>query len=159
MKHKFKICILSLITIAITACGSNSVRIPDISELEGSPAGIQIVKNALQQIGKPYVFGGNSPNGFDCSGLVQYSHSLVGVETPRIAIEQFQGAQPVNVSDLRAGDLVFFRLSAYNKTNHVGIYMGQGFFIHAPSPGKTVSVISLRHPYWRDRISGAGRYY
>jgi len=149
--------IIALVTL-LSACGSNTVRIPDISELKGSPAGIEIVKVALDQLGKPYIYGGNSPSGFDCSGLVQYSHSRIGINTPRVTYDQFNNSHPVKVSELRAGDLVFFRLSA-QKVNHVGIYMGQGFFIHSPSSGKTVSVKNLRHPFWQERILGAGRYY
>jgi len=158
MKINFKIASITLLAIFIIACGSRPVRIPNISELKGSPTGIEIVKVALSQLGKPYVYGGNTPSGFDCSGLVQYSHSRVGVTTPRVAYQQFHHSRPVKISELRAGDLVFFRLSAY-KVNHVGIYMGQGFFIHSPSPGKTVSVKNLRHPFWQERMLGAGRYY
>ena len=157
--HYFtKLFSIGLAILFLTACGSSRVKIPDVSELKGTKAGIQIVKNALNQLGRPYVFGGNSPAGFDCSGLVQYTHAQIGVNTPRVAAAQYQAAQPVEYSNLQAGDLVFFRLSNY-KVNHVGIYMGQGFFIHSPAPGKTVSVKNLRHPFWREHMTGAGRYY
>ena len=142
----------------ISACGAQKKQIPEFAELNGTPSGLAIVKLALNQIGTPYIYGGSSPRGFDCSGLVQYTHSRIGVQTPRVASDQFQASRPVKIDDLQAGDLVFFKLSRY-KVNHVGIYMGQGFFIHAPAKGKSVSVRNLGTPYWKKHMIGAGRFH
>jgi cell wall-associated NlpC family hydrolase len=107
-------------------------------------------------IGAPYRYGGTSPRGFDCSGLVYYAYRKVGMHTPRTTTEQYRQTKRVQVSHLQPGDLVFFRISQ-DKVSHVGIYAGDGRFIHAPSSGKSVAYASLHDPYWRVRLTGAGR--
>jgi cell wall-associated NlpC family hydrolase len=107
-------------------------------------------------VGTPYLYGGASPRGFDCSGLVYYSYRKAGITVPRTSGEQYRQSERVTLSDLRPGDLVFFRLSR-NKPSHVGIYAGSGRFIHAPSGGKRVSYASLTDSYWEARVIGAGR--
>jgi len=111
---------------------------------------------AVDMIGTPYHYGGASPRGFDCSGLVYYTYGKAGIPAPRTTTAQYHQTKRVPVSDLRPGDLVFFALSRGN-ISHVGIYAGDGRFVHAPSSGKRVTYGSLRNPYWRTRLSGAGR--
>ena len=117
-----------------------------------------VLMRALGLVGTPYRYGGNTPeSGFDCSGLVTYvfrdvldlrlprtSRELAAVQGPRIAPER-----------LAAGDLVFFGSSG--NVSHVGIYVGEGRFVHAPSSGGTVRLDHLDGSYWRDHYSGAKR--
>ncbi len=116
-------------------------------------SGLNIARDML---GTPYRYGGASPAGFDCSGLVYYSYRKAGINVPRTSSEQFRQSERVRLSDLRPGDLIFFRL-LQDKPSHVGIYTGGGRFIHAPSGGKRVSYASLTDPYWEARVIGAGR--
>jgi cell wall-associated NlpC family hydrolase len=111
---------------------------------------------AADMIGTPYRYGGTSPRGFDCSGLVYYAYSTVGIPAPRTTTEQYRKTKRVPVSRLQPGDLVFFTL-AQDNISHVGIYAGDGRFIHAPSSGKSVTYASLHDPFWRVRLAGAGR--
>ena len=111
---------------------------------------------AADMIGTPYRYGGTSPRGFDCSGLVYYAYSKAGTQAPRTTTEQYRKTKRVPVSRLQPGDLVFFTLSQGN-ISHVGIYAGDGRFIHAPSSGKLVAYASLHDPFWRVRLAGAGR--
>ncbi len=120
--------------------------------------GVQIANFAKQFLGVPYVYGGHNPSGFDCSGLVQYSHQRVGVNVPRTASIQYEMAQEISISEMRPGDVIFFRMGFW-KTSHVGIYVGKGIFVHAPSSGKVVTLASLTSPYWRNRIEKIGRLY
>lgn len=123
----------------------------------GSSDSAGAVKVASQMLGVPYRYGGRSPRaGFDCSGLVYYSHHRVGIELPRTTRDQFRSTRPVKRSKLRRGDLVFFRIKG-RKVSHVGIYLGDRQFIHAPSSGKRVSVASLDNPYWKKRFVRGGR--
>lgn len=112
---------------------------------------------AYDMLGAPYRYGGASPRGFDCSGLVYYSYRKAGIHVPRTTQAQFRGAQRVKKSELQEGDLVFFKLTRAN-VSHVGIYTGRGNFIHAPSSGKHVRYGSLKDSYWRDHLVAAGRY-
>jgi murein DD-endopeptidase len=112
---------------------------------------------AREMIGAPYRYGGASPGGFDCSGLVYYSFREAGITVPRTSSQQFRQSERVELSGLQPGDLVFFRISR-NKPSHVGIYAGSDRFIHAPSGGKQVSYASLNDPYWHSRVTGAGRF-
>jgi cell wall-associated NlpC family hydrolase len=118
--------------------------------------GEKIVGIAATMLGKPYRYGGNSPKGFDCSGLVFYSFDRLGIKVPRTAADQRHAAIKVKKANLQLGDLVFFR-SSKGRVDHVGIYVGEGRFIHAPNVGKTVSYGSLDEPYYRKHFVSAGR--
>lgn len=117
----------------------------------------QVLLTARRMIGVDYRYGGASPaTGFDCSGLVYYAHRAQGIALPRTARAQYEVARPVNRSDLRPGDLMFFRTGGKG-ISHVGFYLGPGRFLHAPGTGKKVSVGDYRIAYWRARFAGAGR--
>ncbi len=105
-----------------------------------------------------YKRGGREPStGFDCSGFVRYVfHKGIGADLPNTSAAQFRAGQKIARSDLRRGDLVFFR-TVGKRISHVGIYVGDGEFIHAPSTGKRVSVSRLAEPYWSRRFAGAKR--
>ena len=113
---------------------------------------------AESRIGTAYRYGGSGPDAFDCSGLVAYAYQQVGVSVPRTAAQQYALARPVPRSELRPGDLVFFRLSG-REVSHVGIYAGDGQFVHAPQTGGQVSTANLDDEWYRQRYAGAGRPY
>jgi cell wall-associated NlpC family hydrolase len=113
---------------------------------------------AESRIGNPYRYGGSGPDAFDCSGLVAYAYQQVGVSVPRTAAQQYALARPVPRSELRPGDLVFFRLSG-REVSHVGIYAGDGQFVHAPQTGGQVRTANLDDEWYRQRYAGAGRPY
>ncbi len=115
------------------------------------------ISTARRMLGTPYRYGGAGPDGFDCSGLVHYAYQRAGIQVPRTSSEQYRQATTVDLANLQAGDLLFFRL-APPKVSHVAIYDRQGRFIHAPSSGKQVSYASLDNPYWRKHLVGAGRF-
>jgi cell wall-associated NlpC family hydrolase len=120
--------------------------------------GEALVRIAAQQIGTPYRFGGDNPHGFDCSGLVFFTHDRLGLEVPRTAAEQSRAAQPVALGALVPGDLVFFRIRGRD-VDHVGIYTGRGRFIHAPRSGLVVSYAYLDDPFYHRHFAGAGRFW
>jgi cell wall-associated NlpC family hydrolase len=122
-----------------------------------STLGKQLARTATQMIGVPYVYGGRTPNGFDCSGLVYYSYQQAGMSVPRTSQEQFKAARPVSLSAAQPGDLLFFR--GGRKISHVAIYIGNGYFVHAPSTGKTVSVANIKDAYYREHFDRAGRLH
>ena len=111
---------------------------------------------ALKMVGRPYRFGGSTPTGFDCSGLVQYSYRQAGVKLPRSTEAQLVTGTRVRLSSVRRGDLLFFDEEG-RKKSHVGIYLGGGRFVHAPSSGKHVRTDSLDAPYWKKHFSEARR--
>jgi cell wall-associated NlpC family hydrolase len=122
----------------------------DVSTVSGRAATI-----AAQQLGIPYRYGGSTPNGFDCSGLVYYSYQQAGLATPRTSAAQFSAARPIELREARPGDLLFF--ATQKSVTHVGIYVGDNTFVHAPSSGKTVSVARITDAYYRDHFVAAGR--
>ncbi len=107
---------------------------------------------AKSNLGVPYRWGGVTPSGFECSGLVKYSYSKAGVTLPRTAADMFK--KGTKSKSLRTGDLVFFAQSKASKPTHVGIYLGSGKFINASS-SKGVSITTLSNPYWKPRYVGA----
>lgn len=117
--------------------------------------GDSIVSYAFNFIGRPYVFGAAGPRAFDCSGLTQYVFAKFGISLPHYTGSQYSMGSSVSKGNLRAGDLVFF--NTYGPISHVGIYIGGGDFIHAPSSGKTITVSSLNDSYYAKRYVGARR--
>lgn len=116
-----------------------------------------ILRNAYAMRGVPYVFGGTSPYGFDCSGFTSYVFAQSGIYIPRTADGQYYASRRISSSSLRPGDLVFFTTYAPG-ASHCGIYVGNGQFIHASS-SQGVTVSSVFGGYWGERYIGAGRVY
>jgi murein DD-endopeptidase len=111
---------------------------------------------AVSMLGKPYKYGGNTPTGFDCSGLVHYSYSRVGVDVSRDTRTLKTQTSLTRVSDLRRGDLLFFDQEG-QKSSHVGIFIGDGRFVHAPSTGGKVRTEKLDAKYWQKHFVEARR--
>jgi cell wall-associated NlpC family hydrolase len=107
------------------------------------PAAQTAINAALSQLGKPYVWGGTGPNGYDCSGLTQWAYRQAGITLPRVAAAQAGYGTPVSRSQLQPGDLVFF----YSPISHVGIYLGNGQMVHAPTSGDVVKISPLQSNY------------
>lgn len=108
-----------------------------------SVSGGSIAGNAAKYLGVPYVYGGTSPAGFDCSGLIYYAAKEAGISLPRTSQAQSTLGSYVSVSDLQAGDLVFW--GGVGSAYHVGVYIGNGQYIHAPEPGQNVTVQSVAY--------------
>jgi len=121
-------------------------------------AASELVLNAMGFLGVPYKFGGNSAEtGFDCSGFVRaVFEESVGKVLPRRADEQAAATQPIERTELKPGDLVFFN-TMRRAFSHVGIYVGDGKFIHSPRAGSTVRLEDMRKSYWETRFNGARR--
>jgi cell wall-associated NlpC family hydrolase len=114
----------------------------------------QLTKSALRFLGVPYVFGGTSTTGFDCSGYVQHVFAMLGISIPRTADAQYDAGHRI-IGGMKPGDLVFFQTYAPG-ASHVGIYLGNNKFVNASS-SRGVSVASLNDPYWHARYIGAKR--
>jgi cell wall-associated NlpC family hydrolase len=113
-----------------------------------------LARSALRFLGTPYVFGGTSASGFDCSGFVQHVYAMAGIALPRTADAQYDAGKPA-VGGPRVGDLVFFETYT-DGVSHVGVYLGKGEFVHASS-SHGVMVSSLSDSYWHARYVGAKR--
>ena len=129
---------------------------PEPTAPRPNAAGLEIVRTAESMIGAPYREGGALPDGFDCSGLVQYVFARHGVAVPRDVRRQAAAGAPVDRGDIAPGDLVFFATSGSGPT-HVGIAAGGDRFIHAPKSGDVVRVESMSAGYWTSRFVAARR--
>lgn len=139
--------------LALAACGSS----PPVPDSSARSPGAKAAAVALDQVGVRYRYGGNGPQGFDCSGLVHYAYRQAGVSVPRTTGDLWAAAADVDRNDLRAGDILFFRIEG--KMSHVGMYLGERRFVHAPQSGRRVSVASLDAPFYRKALLRAGRIY
>jgi cell wall-associated NlpC family hydrolase len=137
--------------------GSNSSANTGSSNT-GSVTGNQIAAKAKQYLGVPYKWGGTSPSGFDCSGFVYYVYRSMGINISRTITTMYKQGTPVSKSDLQPGDIVIFQNTYKSGLSHVGIYVGDGKFIHAPSSGKVVSYADLYSNYYIEHYYGAVRY-
>jgi murein DD-endopeptidase len=148
-----------LVSVAIIAsivgCASQAPHGSLKSTSKSNSNADQAAAVALQQIGVPYRYGGSTPKGFDCSGLIYYSYSRVGKNVPRTTGSLWSGIQPVAKNQVQVGDVLFFRIEG--KMSHVGMYIGDNQFVHAPSSGKVVTVGSLRSDFYRKALIRAGR--
>ena len=127
---------------------------PDLTS-KASYLANSIVASSMNYIGVPYVFGGTTPYGFDCSGYVQYVFAKAGISIPRTADVQYDFGMPISTTELLPGDLVFFETYTYG-ASHVGIYLGDGNFIHASS-SQGVTISSLSQAYYSSHYIGARR--
>lgn len=134
---------------------SNSTVTSGTSSVKGG--GQAIVNTAMKYLGVKYVWGGTSPSGFDCSGLVQYVCRANGISVPRVAASQRNAGKYISRENLQPGDLVFF--SNGGGVNHVGIYVGNGNMIHAPQTGDVVKISSINTSYRVSRYAGAVRVW
>lgn len=116
-----------------------------------------LVLEGLGQIGRPYRFGGTTPEGFDCSGLVQYVYAQAGIVLPRTTGEQYHAGRRIALQEAQPGDLLFYRFSSRRRIDHVALYLGDGQALHAPARGRTVIVAGVDEPYWMQRLVGAVR--
>jgi hypothetical protein len=118
-----------------------------------------LVKSARDFIGVPYLWGGTSAGmGFDCSGLTMTVYQLNGLDLPRHSRTQYDAGDTIDRCDLQKGDLVFFATGGHGKVSHVGIYIGEGQFIHAPSRGKKICIDFLSNEYFANHYVGAKNY-
>jgi len=159
--------LIGFLCLAVSGCASRLARLPD-AEPEPVAATVPVVNatdrasgvalQALAHLGAPYRVGGLSPqSGFDCSGLVAYAYREgAGLVLPRNTFDLSRLGEPVERAALRPGDLVFYN-TQWREYSHVGIYLGEDRFIHAPSSRGEVRVESLRADYWVRRYNGARR--
>ncbi|MEL7312856.1 MAG: C40 family peptidase [Pseudomonadota bacterium] len=110
---------------------------------------------AQEQVGAPYRFGGSTPAGFDCSGLVNFAYGQAGMSVPRTTETLWRRARPIPLNEAQPGDLVFFNVEG--KPGHVGVFVGDGYFVHAPSTGRSVTTQSLNAPWYAERLLRVGR--
>ncbi len=142
-----------LFILAISACSTSRPMPSGTSAKHGDQAAFY----ATKMVGARYVYGGNTPRrGFDCSGLVQYSYKLAGLTVPRNTVYQYRNSRYVRRNELRKGDLLFFNQEG-KRLSHVGIYIGNNKFVHAPSSGKRVRVSTIRNPYWKKHLASTRR--
>jgi peptidoglycan DL-endopeptidase CwlO len=143
---------------AISGAAASTGGIPTPSAVTAPPppgnagTGAQAVGIAMRYLGVPYVWGGASPGGFDCSGLTMYVYAQLGISLPHYAAAQYGMGYAVGQDQLQAGDLVFF-----SGLGHMGMYIGGGSFIHAPHTGDVVKISSLSDSYYAANWVGARR--
>lgn len=135
--------------LTLAACAGTPAR-------GGSGVSYVAADYALEMVGKPYRYGGFTPAGFDCSGLVHYSFGRAGMRLPRDTPGLRRAGDELSRSELAKGDLVFFDQEG-KKASHVGIYLGDGRFVHAPSTGGRVRIDRVDSPYWHKHFNEARR--
>ena len=164
--------VLALVVLLVGACATEPYRptapqgdsapTPNPSDTasahaasKANPLLERVASTARHMIGAPYQYGGRSPSGFDCSGLVFYVYGEAGVTVPRTAREQLRASHSLALEEAAPGDLLFFKEK--NKVSHVGIYLGGHRFVHAPSTGKAVVTGTLEDDYYQRRLIWIGR--
>lgn len=146
-----------LLTLLFLLAACQSPRVSG-NNYAPDPAMNDLALYALSLDGTPYKYGGSSPRtGFDCSGFVGHVFKQsIGVTLPRSTEEISRIGEKLEIDELRPGDLVFFN-TLNRRYSHVGIYLGDGQFIHSPSTGKSVTVVNINDKYYRERYNGARR--
>lgn len=150
--------ILTTLLLAAGCAGTPAVPAPTGAEPVSGSSDVRasIAQLALSMVGVPYRYGGAHPReGFDCSGLVHYTYTSKGLGVPRTSRDQFSAAHKISLAQAAEGDLLFFQ--DQEKLSHVGIYLGDGRFVHAPSSGDTVRVARIDAPYYQRHLVAVGR--
>jgi murein DD-endopeptidase len=148
---------LLLLPLLFAACASQPPAGASLQPSGSASAAERAAGNAMKMVGRPYHFGGSTPSaGFDCSGLVLYSYKQAGLTLPHNTEKQRHSGRHIQKAELRRGDLIFFDQEG-RKNSHVGIYLGNGRFVHAPSSGKEVRTDRVDSPYWKKHFSEARR--
>ena len=140
------------VALAVSACGTFNSKSEDLRE--------DVVETALDQVGEDYEYGGSNPSdGFDCSGLVQYSYAEHGIRLPRTAAGQRNAGTHIKMGDAKPGDLLFYNFPGVKPNGwHVVMYLGDGEGVHAPTSDKgEVEKIDITKKHWRERFVGATR--
>lgn len=146
-----------LTAMALLAGCAGSPEIPQQTTVRASnEVASKAIAYATEMLGRPYKYAGDTPAGFDCSGLVKYSYGRAGISMPRDTRSQHRMSVLVSTHGLREGDLLFFDEEG-KKKSHVGIYLGRGRFIHAPSSGGKVRIDSINAEYWKKHFVEARR--
>lgn len=139
-----------------TVPGSTAGNVGSVSAVStsytGSATGSAILAKAASYLGTPYVYGGASPSGFDCSGLVYYVFGTFGISVGRTPAEQYNAGSPVDKGSLQPGDIVLFAGTGGSSITHAGIYAGNGQFIHSPNSRSNVSYSDLTSGYWSEHF-------
>ena len=150
--------VISPRTTKATSQARNISRNPLTGAYYITPERHRVMAAAHELLGTPYIYGGNNPaRGLDCSSLMQFIHKrALGVSIPRTAAEQSKRSKTINYNNLQPGDMLFFKIDRQN--NHVGIYIGEGKFIHASSSNRSASIASMNLPYWKKRFVKFGSY-
>ncbi|MBF1265730.1 MAG: C40 family peptidase [Neisseria sicca] len=176
MKHIFQTILTATLIPFLASCGFSTgkhrptakthasarkvqpVRISNIDHTQGSQ---ELMLHSMGLIGTPYKWGGSTTStGFDCSGMIQFVYkNALGVSLPRTARDMAAASRKIPDSRLKAGDLVFFNTGGANKYSHVGLYIGNGEFIHAPSSGKTIKTEKLSSPFYAKNYLGAHTFF
>lgn len=141
-----------------TENNSSSSSSSSSSNSSSNSTGEKLVNLAKSKLGCKYVWGATGPSTFDCSGLTSWCHKQLGISIPRTSLAQSKSGKAVNRSDLQAGDLIFWKTTSA-EVGHVGMYVGNGQFIHAPNKSKPVKYDSLDNSYYKSRYVRARRYY
>jgi cell wall-associated NlpC family hydrolase len=155
-----------LAALAAATAGCAGSRVAPVAEaprrvtveprIADAALGGAIADVAMGMVGTRYRYGGTDPlEGFDCSGLVYYAYEQAGYRVPRTSQELFRAARKIAIGDADPGDLMFFQ--DQTKLSHVGIYLGDGRFVHAPATGQNVAVGSLESPYYLEHLVAVGR--
>lgn len=148
----FRLAVPACLALWLGGCGTAPTALPP-----ASLGNRQAAADALRLQGQPYRYGGERPGeGFDCSGLVQYVYARQGVRLPRDTLAMAQQLPEVSAGQRQPGDLLFFDTEG-KPFSHVGLYVGEDAFVHAPGSGRQVMRSSLAQPYWRTRLVGVRR--
>jgi len=155
-----RVLIYVVASAGLVACaGQSAVKSQQQTTVSASQSSVSVGERAasvaVRQVGAPYRYGGSEPTGFDCSGLVHYSYQRAGKAVPRTTAQLWNSTSAVDRGNMRPGDVLFFRIDG--KMSHVGMYIGDNRFVHAPSSGRSVSVESLSADFYRGAFIRAGR--
>ncbi len=143
--------------ISLTVPATRSNKPVSYGSNSATSAGERVVQIAEQFLGLPYVYGGSTPAGFDCSGFTSYVFKQLGYSLYRSSYQQINNGVPVSKSELQAGDLLLFKKQGAERIHHVGIYVGDGMMIHSPQTGDVIKYASIVSGYYNNCYYAARR--